>query len=131
MACTSSETAGRGPEAHIDRDKVVLPPNAAWREWHETPVFIWTAPLSTGTFGAEHRGRGGQPAPSPDHHTWMIPYTRLVELRTRPYPLEETVEAMMKLIGQSIRAIGASNVISISHLRITAVRQLSFRKRNG
>ncbi len=109
-----SETVVGEAMSHIDRDKVVLSTKCGLEWRHETPVLHkvvdGTHRLPRPVCQEHHRGCGGQPAP-PAHRSSGCAVHPLADPDFGIYPLEETVEAMMKLKEQGkIRAIGASNV---------------------
>ena len=111
-----SETGGGEALKHIDRDKVVLSTKCGLEWRHETPVLH---KVVDGT--AVYRDLSAQSIIEDvedslrrlgtDHLDVLYTHWQSPDLGL--YPLEETVEAMMKLKEQGkIRAIGASNVTS-------------------
>ncbi len=109
-----SETVVGEAMKHIDRDKVVLSTKCGLEWRHETPCCTrsWTAPPFTATCLQRSIIEDVEDSLRRLHTDHLdVLYTHWQTPDFGIYPLEETVEAMMKLKEQGkIRAIGASNV---------------------
>ncbi len=111
---------------HIDRDKVVLSTKCGLEWRHETPVLHKVVDGTTvyRDLSAKSIIEDVEDSLRRLHTDHLdVLYTHWQTPDFGIYPLEETVEAMMKLKEQGkIRAIGASNVTCGHHPRLLQVR---------